>query len=67
MLAAHAPELTLDVVLADPSVVDDAAGAAQRRGRPRAPSWSCAPVAEHGAPGHHDSLRLAAAYRDVLG
>jgi uncharacterized cofD-like protein len=66
VLAAHAPELTLDVVLADPSVVDDAAvlrSVAAGLGA----QLVVAPVAEHGAPGHHDSLRLAAAYRDILG
>jgi len=66
VLAAHAPELTLDVVLADPSVVEDAAvlrSVAAGLGA----QLVVAPVAEHGAPGHHDSLRLAAAYRDVLG
>ena len=66
VLAAHAPELTLDVVLADPSVVDDAAvlrSVAAGLGA----ELVVAPVAEHGAPGHHDSLRLAAAYRDILG
>jgi uncharacterized cofD-like protein len=66
VLAAHAPELTLDVVLADPSVVEDAAvlrSVAAGLGA----QLVVAPVAEHGAPGHHDSLRLAAAYRDILG
>ncbi len=64
-LAEHAPELRLDVVLADPSVVDDESGlrgAAEALGAQLVVS----PVAKQGQPGHHDSLRLAAAYRDVL-
>jgi len=66
VLAAHAPDLTLDVVLADPSVVEDAA-VLRRVAAGLGAELVVAPVAEHGAPGHHDSLRLAAAYRDILG
>jgi uncharacterized cofD-like protein len=65
-LADHAPRLRLDVVLADPSAVDDEAGlrtAAARLGA----EVVLAPVAKRGERGHHDALRLAAAYRDIFG
>ena len=65
-LADHAPRLRLDVVLADPGAIDDEAalrGAAARLGA----EVVIAAVAKRGTPGHHDSLRLAAAYRDILG
>jgi uncharacterized cofD-like protein len=65
-LADHAPRLRLDVVLADPSAVDDEAGlraAAARLGG----EVVLAAVAKRGKPGHHDALRLAAAYRDIFG
>ncbi len=65
-LAAHAPEMTLDVVLADPRVVGDddrLRAAAERMGA----RLVIAPVAALDAPATHDPLRLAAAYRDILG
>lgn len=65
-LARHAPELRLDVVLADPSALDDeaevravASGLGAR--------LVVAPVAATARPGQHDALRLAAAYRDLMG
>jgi uncharacterized cofD-like protein len=66
VLADHAPRLRLDVVLADPSAVDDEETlrtAAARMGA----EVVLVQVAGRGSPGHHDSLRLAAAYRDVFG
>jgi uncharacterized cofD-like protein len=66
VLAAHAPELTLDVVLADPSVVQDEA-VLRHVAASLGADLVVAPVAVHDQPGHHDSLRLAAAYRDILG
>ncbi|GGN04805.1 putative gluconeogenesis factor [Terrabacter tumescens] len=63
--AANAPELRLDVVLADPSVVPDGASlraAAAELGA----ELVVAPVAARGEPGVHDPLRLAAALRDVI-
>lgn len=66
VLADHAPRFRLDVVLADPGAVDDEAGlraAAARMGA----EVVLVPVAQRGLPGHHDSLRLGAAYRDVFG
>ncbi|WP_226346170.1 gluconeogenesis factor YvcK family protein [Agilicoccus flavus] len=65
VLAQHAPGLTFDVVLADPSVVDDESalrGAVDRLGA----RLVVAPVARHDHPGVHDVLRLAAAYRDLF-
>ena len=65
-LSRHAPGLRLDVVLADPSVVDDDAemrAAAADLGA----ELVIATVSAFGRPGHHDPLRLAAAYRDIVG
>ncbi|GAA4730984.1 uridine diphosphate-N-acetylglucosamine-binding protein YvcK [Pedococcus ginsenosidimutans] len=65
-LADHAPRMRLDVVLADPVAVDDVDELRAAAGRLGA-EVVIAPVAQRGAPGHHDSLRLAAAYRDLFG
>lgn len=65
-LAANAPDLRLDVVLADPSVVADEPSV-----RAVAASLGAqlvvAPVALPDQPGVHDPLRLAAAFRDLIG
>lgn len=66
VLADHAPRMRFDVVLADPGAVDDEVGLRATAGRLGA-ELVLAPVARRGAPGQHDSLRLAAAYRDVFG
>ena len=66
VLADHAPRLRLDAVLADPAVVDDE-HALRRAASRLGAEVLVAPVAKRGVPGHHDSLRLAAAYRDILG
>ncbi|WP_407317923.1 uridine diphosphate-N-acetylglucosamine-binding protein YvcK [Isoptericola halotolerans] len=64
-LRRHAPDLSIDVVLADPSAVDDldelrtAADALGAR-------LVVAPVARGDGTPRHDPLRLAAAYRDVF-
>jgi uncharacterized cofD-like protein len=65
-LADHAPRLRLDVVLADPGAVDDETALRKAAARLGA-DVVVAPVAKRRHPGHHDSLRLAAAYRDILG
>ncbi|WP_457255388.1 gluconeogenesis factor YvcK family protein [Pedococcus sp. P5_B7] len=65
-LVDHAPRMRLDAVLADPTAVDDEAGLRAAAGRLGA-DLVLAPVAQRSAPGHHDSLRLAAAYRDLFG
>ncbi len=65
-LATHAPDVGFDVVLADPTIVDDETGlraAAERVGARLVVST----VASRATPGTHDSLRLAAAYRDLIG
>lgn len=66
VLADHAPRLRLDVVLADPGAVDDEPALRAAAGRLGA-DVVITQVAKRGEPGHHDTLRLAAAYRDVFG
>ena len=61
-----APELRLDAVLADPSIIEDeepVRAAAHTLGA----ELVITPVARTGVPGQHDSLRLAAAYADIMG
>ena len=65
VLAAHAPELHLDVVLADPEIVEDEALLRRVAGGMGA-ELVLARVGDRGREGHHDSLRLAAAYRDII-
>ena len=64
-LVKHAPELRFDVVLADPSCVDDAE-ALRRAVDLVGAELVVATVSALGKPGQHDPLRLAAAYRDVI-
>jgi len=66
VLAVHAPELQLDVVLADPDIVEDEA-LLRRVARDMGAELVLARVGDSGRQGHHDSLRLAAAYRDIIG
>lgn len=64
-LRQHASDLRLDVVLADPSIVDDEAGlrfAVAQIGAELVVSN----VSTVLSPGTHDPLRLAAAYRDIF-
>ncbi len=64
-LAEHAPGFHLDVVLADPRVIDEperVAAAAASLGA----QLLVVPVAATDTPGVHDTLRLAAAYRDIF-
>ncbi|MBC7558715.1 MAG: uridine diphosphate-N-acetylglucosamine-binding protein YvcK [Dermatophilaceae bacterium] len=65
VLAAHAPGLRLDYVLADPDVVDDEA-LLRRVAADMGAELVIAGVADRRSPGNHDSLRLAAAYRDII-
>ena len=65
ILHQTAPELTIDVVLADPNAVED------RDRLSAACRTLCAelvatPLAQTQHPDRHDALRLAAAYRDIL-
>jgi len=65
VLALHAPDLHLDVVLADPDIIGDEAllrRSAERMGA----ELVVAHVGAQGQEGHHDSLHLAAAYRDIM-
>lgn len=67
-IAAHAPGLSFDHVIADPGVVRSEA---ERRALAEAVDRVGAElvvttVAKMGRPGLHDTLRLAAAYRDVM-
>ena len=64
-MATTAPELTLETVLADPSVVDDRTELEEACARVGA-ELVVLPVAQTGRPGEHDALRLGAAYRDIL-
>jgi uncharacterized cofD-like protein len=64
-LVAHAPELRFDVVLADPSCVDDPV-ALRRAVDLVGAELVVSTVSAMGNPGQHDPLRLAAAYRDVI-
>lgn len=64
-LHATAPELRLDTVLADASTVDDH-GALTAACQDLGAELSLAHLARRDAPGQHDTLRLAAAYRDIL-
>ena len=66
VLAAHAPDLHLDVVLADSEVVDDEA-LLRRVAEGLGAELVLARVSSHEQSDHHDSLRLAAAYRDIMG
>ncbi|WP_377642757.1 uridine diphosphate-N-acetylglucosamine-binding protein YvcK [Oryzobacter terrae] len=63
--AELAPRLRLDVVLADPAVVEDATSLAEHCARLGA-SLLVTPVSHRDRPGEHDPLRFAAALRDVV-
>ena len=66
VLAAHAPDLHLDVVLADSDVVEDEP-LLRRVAEGMGAELVLARVSDNAQQGHHDSLRLAAAYRDIIG
>jgi uncharacterized cofD-like protein len=66
VLAAHAPELHLDVVLADPTVVLDGGDQLRATAQSLGAEVVFADVADSDRSGAHDTLRLAAAYRDVV-
>ena len=65
-LARHAPDLRLDVVLADPGSLGDPTSV-RAAARDLGAELVITPVSVMGARGQHDALRLAAAYRDVFG
>lgn len=64
-LRAVAPDLRIDVVLADPRIIGDD-GAVRRAAAALGADVVTTPVADRTRPGQHDTLRLAAAYADVL-
>lgn len=64
-LLLHAPDLAVDIVLADPSAVGDEGALRQVCGTLGA-RLVVSEVADPVHPGVHDPLRLAAAFRDVL-
>ncbi|QAY64731.1 uridine diphosphate-N-acetylglucosamine-binding protein YvcK [Xylanimonas allomyrinae] len=65
VLHRHAPDLRIDVVLADPSAVEDVA-AAERASAALGARLVMRQVALGDGTARHDALRLAAAYRDVF-
>lgn len=65
VLHRHAPDLRVDVVLADPSSVEDVAQLTAVAGAMGARTVMRQVRVGDGSP-HHDTLRLAAAYRDVF-
>lgn len=66
VLAAHAPDLRLDVVLADTAHVD-AAGVLERAAAALGARVVCADLARDAAPDQHDPHRLSELLREVLG
>ncbi|KGN32565.1 hypothetical protein N802_17330 [Knoellia sinensis KCTC 19936] len=64
--AAYAPDIRLDAVLADPTVVDDEAALSQAA-RVLGAELHVHRVGMSTSPTQHDRLRLAAALQDVLG
>jgi uncharacterized cofD-like protein len=64
--AAYAPEIRLDAVLADPSVVDDESALAEAC-REVGAELHVHSVGMSTSPTQHDRLRLAAALQDILG
>ncbi|CAG7573271.1 putative cofD-like protein [Barrientosiimonas humi] len=66
VLTEHAADLHLDVVLADPSAVGDGLDGLRARAQEMGAEVSLSAVADPDHPGTHDTLRLAAAYRDIM-
>lgn len=65
-LRHHAPGLGLDVILADPQVVDDRA-ALEEAAASFGATLVVHPVASHDDSLVHDTFRLATAYHDIIG
>ena len=65
VLAAHAPELALDAVIADPSLVD-AHGTLERTARSLGARLHVAEVTRAAGSDQHDPARLAAAFAGVM-
>jgi uncharacterized cofD-like protein len=67
VLAAHAPDLTLDVVIADVSAVADGAGGLREAAAGFGAELVVAQVACDDSTPRHDPVRLAAVYREIFG
>src|SRR5690606_25117733 len=61
----YAPDVRLDVVIADPSVITDEA-LLRKAAAAVGADLLVTPVSARLAPGHHDPLRLAAAFQDLF-
>lgn len=66
VLSAHAPDLTLDYVIADPAVVRSEERALREVAQGVGAELVVSPVRKMRRLREHDTLRLAAAYRDVI-
>jgi uncharacterized cofD-like protein len=66
VLEAHAPDLRLDVVLADPAELEDGGEALRSVAKGMGAEVVIAHIADQEQAGRHDTLRLAAAYRDIM-
>ncbi|BDZ58169.1 gluconeogenesis factor YvcK family protein [Barrientosiimonas endolithica] len=66
VLTEHAADLHLDVVLADPGAVGDGLDGLRARAQEMGAEVALSAVADPDHPGTHDTLRLAAAYRDIM-
>lgn len=67
VIADHAPDLHLDYVLVDPSVEPQSRSQLECTAQSLGAELVVADVADADRPGVHDSLRLAAAFRDLMG
>ena len=66
VLAGIAPDLRVTVVLADPSMVDDDQEAFEAEVSRMGATVKYARLGRADAPGTHDVLRLATAYREIF-
>src|SRR5690606_7020766 len=66
VLSAHAPDLTVDYVIVDPVVVRSEERALREVAHWIGAELVVTPVRKMRRPREHDTLRLAAAYRDVI-
>ncbi|USQ74928.1 gluconeogenesis factor YvcK family protein [Ornithinimicrobium cryptoxanthini] len=66
VLSAHAPDLTVDYVIADPAVVRPDEDGLREVAQGIGAELVVTPVRKMRRPREHDTLRLAAAYRDVI-
>lgn len=67
VLSAHAPDLELDYVVADPAVVGADGSMLKSVAAGMGAELMVTSVRSAFRPGQHDTLRLAAAFRDIIG